>query len=95
VATSVIIGLICSQMVALHSLGMEYLRRSIAPGATPEQVDSNVNRATRLLRTFGSLAETFRARRGGGRQRIVVRHVSVSAGGQAIVGNVGPGGGGE
>jgi hypothetical protein len=88
-------SLICSQMVGLHSLGMEFLRRSITPGATPDQVDSNVTRATRLLRTFGNLAETFRARRGGGRQKIVVKHVNVNAGGQAIVGNVGPGGGGE
>jgi hypothetical protein len=88
-------SLICSQMVALHSLGMEYLKRSIAPGSTSEQVDANVNRATRLLRTFGSLAEQFRARRGGGRQKIVVKHVNVNAGGQAIVGNVGRGVGGE
>jgi hypothetical protein len=88
-------SLICSQMVALHSLGMEYLRRSITPGAIPEQIDENVNRATRLLRTFGSLAETFRTRRGGGRQKIVVKHVNVNAGGQAIVGNVGRGVGGE
>jgi hypothetical protein len=88
-------SLICSQMVGLHSLGMEFLRRSITPGATPDPVDSNVTRATRLLRTFGNLAETFRARRGGGRQKIVVKHVNVNAGGQAIVGNVGPGGGGE
>ena len=88
-------SLICSQMVALHSLGMEYLRRSITPGSTNDQVDGNVNRATRLLRTFGSLAETFRTRRGGGRQKIVVKHVNVNAGGQAIVGNVGRGVGGE
>ncbi|MFZ0662423.1 MAG: hypothetical protein WAM66_07010 [Acidobacteriaceae bacterium] len=84
--------MLCSQMVALHSQGLEYLRRTMIPEQTSEGVDCNVNRATRLLRTFATLAETLRAKRTAGRQKIVVEHVTVQAGGQAIVGAVTTGG---
>ncbi len=85
-------AMICGQMVALHSQGMEYLRRAACREQTSEGVDCNVNRATRLLRTFAALAETLRAKRTAGRQKIVVEHVTVQAGGQAIVGAVTAGG---
>lgn len=84
--------MICGQMVALHSQAMEYLRRAAWHEQTSEGVDCNVNRATRLLRTFAALAETLRAKRTAGRQKIVVEHVTVQSGGQAIVGAVTTGG---
>jgi hypothetical protein len=81
-------AMICGQMVALHSQGMEYLRRAAWCEQTSDGVDSNVNRATRLLRTFAILTESLRAHRGGGKQTVTVEHVTVQAGGQAIVGTV-------
>ena len=86
--------LLCSQMVALHGRSMEYLRRTMLPEQTNDGVDRNVNRATRLLRTFATLTESLRAHRGGGKQTVTVEHVTVQAGGQAIVGPVNRGGGG-
>ena len=49
-----------------------------------------LNRATKLLRTFATMAECLRTYRGGGQQKVTVEHVTVQAGGQAIVGTVNP-----
>jgi hypothetical protein len=50
-----------------------------------ESLDRNLNR---LTRTFAILMETLKRYRTGGEQKVTVQHVSVSEGGQAIVGNV-------
>jgi hypothetical protein len=61
---------------------------AMLPDQTSDGVDRNVNRATRLLRTFATLTETLRTHRGGRQQKVTVEHVTVQAGGQAIVGTV-------
>ena len=86
-------AMLCGQMAALHSQGMEYLRRAALSNQTSEGVDCNVNRATRLLRTFCAQVEALRAWRGGNEQKITVQHqhlnVAVAPGAKAaIVGNV-------
>ncbi len=86
--------MLCSQLVALHSQGMDYLRRAMLPEQTVDGVDCNVNRATKTLRTFATMAECLRTYRGGGQQKVTVEHVTVQAGGQAIVGTVNRGEGG-
>ncbi len=86
--------MLCSQLVALHSQSMDFLRRGMLAEQTNDGVDRNVNRATKLLRTFGTMAECLRTYRGGGQQKVTVEHVTVQAGGQAIVGNVNRGVGG-
>ena len=83
--------MLCSQLVALHSQSMEFLRRGTLPEQTTEGVDRNVNRATRLLRSFATITECLRTYRGGGQQKMTVEHVTVQAGGQAIVGTVNKG----
>jgi hypothetical protein len=85
--------MLCSQLVALHSQGMEFMRRGMLPDQTSDGVDRNVNRATRLLRTFATLTECLRTHRGGEQQKVTVEHVTVQAGGQAIVGTVNRGAG--
>jgi hypothetical protein len=88
--------MLCSQLVALHSHGMNFLRRAMLPDQTVEGVDCNVNHATKTLRTFATMAECLRTYRGGGQQKVTVEHVTVQSGGQAIVGTVNRGvGGGE
>jgi hypothetical protein len=86
--------MLCSQLVALHSQGMDYLRRAMLPDQTVDGVDCNVNRATKTLRTFATMAECLRTYRGGGQQKVTVEHVTVQSGGQAIVGTVNRGEGG-
>jgi hypothetical protein len=53
----------------------------------------NLKQANRLSRTYAALMEALDRHRGKGHQRITVEHVTVHAGGQAIVGAVTPGGG--
>src|SRR4051794_24293531 len=49
----------------------------------------------RLVRWFAVLTETLNRHRGKGQQVVRVEHVTVQAGGQAIVGAVTQGGGGQ
>jgi hypothetical protein len=42
----------------------------------------------KLLRAYCIQVETYRRLRGGGEQKIIVKHVTVNEGGQAIVGAV-------
>jgi hypothetical protein len=86
--------MLCSQLIALHSQGMDYLRRAMLADQTVDGVDCNVNRATKMLRMFAMMAECLRTYRGGGQQKVTVEHVTVQAGGQAIVGTVNRGVGG-
>jgi hypothetical protein len=44
--------------------------------------------AAKLMQTHCLQVETFRRLRGGGEQKIIVKHVTVNEGGQAIVGAV-------
>lgn len=86
--------MLCSQLVALHGQSMDFMRRAILAEQTSEGVDSNVNRVAKTLRTFATIAECLRTYRGGGQQKVTVEHVTVQAGGQAIVGTVNKGAGG-
>ena len=55
----------------------------------PEAIDSNVIRATRLMRLFLEQVEALQKLQGKtGQQKVVVEHVHVNEGGQAIVGAV-------
>jgi len=78
--------MLCSQLVALHSQSMEFLRRGMLPDQTTEGVDCNVNRATKLLRSFATITECLRTYRGGGQQKMTVEHVTVQAGGRTAAG---------
>ena len=42
-------GMLAVQMAAVHNLAMEMAQRALLPGQTPEGVDMNVSRATRLV----------------------------------------------
>lgn len=87
-------SLLATQMVAIHNMAMECLRRSMLSEQTVEGVDTNINHATKLTRTFAAQVETLKRYRTGGKQTIQVQHINVSEGGQAaIVGNVQGGGG--
>lgn len=87
--------LLSVQMLATHNVAVEMLRRSLISEQTMPCVESCINRATKLLRTFTAQLEALNRHRGkGGEQRVVVQHVNVTEGGQAIVGNITKGAGG-
>ncbi|SIT58786.1 conserved hypothetical protein [Mesorhizobium prunaredense] len=88
-------GMMASQMIAAHSAAMECFRRAMLPNQTIIGRDENLGHANKLLRAFSSLVETFNRHRGKNQQKVLVEHVHIHAGGQALVGMVTPNGGSQ
>lgn len=86
-------GLLAAQMTACHNAAMECSRRACVKDQTFEGRKMNMTFADRFMRTFAVQVEALGKHRKGGQQKVVVEHVHVYPGGQAIVGNVNPGGG--
>jgi hypothetical protein len=80
--------MLASQMVAAHNTAMECLRKALHTDQISHGKDTNINQATKLMRTFTAQIETLKRYRTGGKQTIQVQHVNVNEGGQAIVGNI-------
>lgn len=81
-------GMLAAQMVATHSAAMECLRRAMIPTLSLIGRDQNLKHATKLLSIYSRQIETLDKHRGKGQQKITVEHVSVEAGGQAMVGHI-------
>lgn len=81
-------GMLAVQMIAVHNMAMETMKRAMITGQTFEGTEANVNYATKMLRTFAAQMEALKRYRTGGQQKVTVEHVHVTAGGQAIVGVV-------
>ena len=81
-------GMLATQMVAAHDAALECLRRAALPNQTPEGRDFNLRHAEKLLLIYARQIEALDKHRGKGQQKITVEHVTVKAGGQAIVGNI-------
>ena len=81
-------GLLAVQMIGVHGLAVECLRLASLRDQTEEGLDANINRATKLLRTFTTQMEALNRHRGKVGQPMVVGNVNVNEGGQAIVGAV-------
>ena len=79
--------MLAAQMAAIHNLTMRLARRLSLAETLPEQ-DSAERALNKLARTFATQMETLKCYRAGSEQTVNVQHVSVSEGGQAIVGNV-------
>jgi hypothetical protein len=71
---------------------MTFARRLNHVDNIPQQ-DSAERAFNKLARTFATQMEALKKYRTGGQQKVVVEHVTVNAGGQAIVGSVQAGGG--
>lgn len=79
-------GMLCTQMVSCHNTAQEFLRRATT-SENPEAIDRQINRATKLMRTFTAQMEALTKLRNKGQQKITVQHVQVADGGQAIIGD--------
>jgi hypothetical protein len=79
-------GMLAVQMVSVHNVAMHRLQKATASASSGE--DSNVNAATKLLRVFTNLMEALDRHRGKGDPRMVVEHLHVEKGAQAIVGQL-------
>lgn len=79
------------QMAATHVATVRSARWLGATETLP-QVEAHYTGFNKLARTFAAQIEVLRKHRTGGQQKVVVEHVTVNEGGQAIVGNVSHGG---
>jgi hypothetical protein len=79
--------MLAAQMAAIHMATMTFARRLAQVETIPQQ-DSAERALNKLARTYAMQLEAFKRYRTGGEQKVTVQHVSVSEGGQAIVGNV-------
>ena len=87
-------GMLAAQLVATHEAAMECFRRAMLPEQTFEGRQLALKHGDKLVRSFAALSEALDRHRGKGQQVVRVEHVTVQAGGQAIVGTVTPRAGG-
>ena len=80
------------QMGAIHQATMTFARRLNHVDTIPQQ-DSAERALNKLARTYAMQMEALKRYRTSGQQKVTVEHVTVNAGGQAIVGTVQGGGG--
>lgn len=85
-------SMLAAQMVAIHGAAMTCLSRANLSGQSFEGRDLNLRHAERLTRIYAQHFETLAKNRRNGQQKVIVKHVHVNEGGQAIVGNVNHGG---
>ena len=87
--------MLAAQMVSIHNISMEMSRRALFSDQTVEGVNNNINRVTKLMRTFTQQIEALQKHRAKGNQKITVQHVQVNNGGKAVIGDINQGGGNE
>jgi hypothetical protein len=75
------------RMVVTHEVALDMLTRAKRAEAMATLQECG-SLATKLLRTYTAQIEALARLRRGGEQRVVVQHVNVNEGGQAIVGAV-------
>ncbi|MGM0584951.1 MAG: hypothetical protein ACQEUZ_09910 [Pseudomonadota bacterium] len=85
-------AMLAAQMGAVHMAMMQASRRLTNADLLP-QYDSALKAMDKLARTYAQQMEALKRYRTGGEQKVTVQHVTVNDGGQALVGNVGRGGG--
>lgn len=89
-------GMLCSRLLVLHNQYMTFMARASNPEASTVDIDTQINRATKLMRLYNETVDALNKHRRKGEQRVVVQHVQVNDGGKAIVnGQVNQGGGGN
>lgn len=76
------------QMIAVHNAIMGCLERAMHPRQTTRGHDHHLKQAVKLMAIYERQLAALDKHRGRGQQKITVEHVTVQAGGQAIVGSV-------
>jgi hypothetical protein len=80
-------AMLIAQMAASHVATMRFANR-LAHAESVQEQDSTERAFNKLARTFAAQVEALQRYRVASEEKVVVQHVSVSDGGQAIVGNV-------
>ena len=86
--------MLCHQMAAMHRAAMKATARSLEPELPPLEMARLSNAAARMMQVYQEALLTLQKVRNGGKQTVVVQHVRVSEGGQAVIaGSMKPGDG--
>ena len=89
----VIADMVAAQLVAAYQATMGCYARAASDDIPLEVWRESLNQANKLSRTTAALVEALNRHRGkSGQQTVRVEHVTVEAGGQAVVGAVATGG---
>lgn len=89
-------GMLAAQAMALHAMTMELSRRAMLAEQPGELAAGMRKGAVLASRAFVEVTEALERRRGKGRsQSIVVKHMHIAGDARAMIGNFGPGGGGD
>ena len=76
------------QAACTHMVATVMMARIGGGHGTDRRLPGMASASAKLLRAYCTQIETYRRLRGGGEQKIIVKHVTVQEGGQAIVGAV-------
>ena len=90
-------GMLISQMIAVYHHAMDCFRMAtIKDNRRKMDIYSSLqNQGIKLMRTYVAQMEALKKYRTGGQQKMIVEHVHVNEGGQAVIGNMTKGGGDE
>jgi hypothetical protein len=80
-------SMLAAQMATIHMAMLKFIQHLPRIETLPQQ-DAAERAINKFARTFAAQMEALKRYRTGGEQKVTVQHVSVSEGGQAIVGNV-------
>ena len=84
-------AMLAAQMVAVHVASMQCFSRALLDGQTFAERELNLKHGAKLSRIYAQQVEALDKHRRKGQQTVIVEHVHVNEGGQAIVGNVSTG----
>jgi hypothetical protein len=77
--------MLCHQMAAAHHAAMKLMARGIDTRIPPVEMARLTNAAARMMDSYQSAFLSLQKIRTGGTQTVVVQHVQVSEGGQAVI----------
>jgi len=77
--------MLCHQMAAMHRAGMKLVASSLNTSLPPVEMARLSNTAARMMQVYQEAFLALHKIRTGGKQTVVVQHVQVSEGGQAVI----------
>jgi hypothetical protein len=77
--------MLCHQMAAMHRAAMKLAARSLDFESQPVEMARLSNAAARMMQVYQEAFLALQKIRTGGKQTVVVQHVQVSQGGQAVI----------
>jgi hypothetical protein len=81
-------AMLVNQMVSIHMLVMDSARFASLKNQSFEATTLYLREVNKLTRTFTAQMDALNKHRGKGQQKMIVEHIHVNEGGQAVIGNI-------